>query len=133
MVLGLAVLFSVMPSARAQNEERTTASEVVDRDTLKAFVLGARDYISNITDIDELVALADVLRNEEWKHENTYLIILELNGIVRFHGAGLALTGKAHRKGATLLELADMFPTEESAVAWMEAAAWGEERCCGHC
>ena len=26
-----------------------------------------------------------------------------------------------------------MFPTEESAVKWMEDAAWGDERCCGHC
>ena len=94
IVLGLAVIFSATPSALAHDEERTTASEVVDRDTLKAFVLGARDYISNITDIDELVALADVLRNEEWKHENTYLIISELNGILRFHGDGFALTGK---------------------------------------
>lgn len=41
--------------------------------------------------------------------------------------------GKSFRKGITLLELADMFPTEESAVKWMETAAWGEERCCGHC
>ncbi|MDE2927798.1 MAG: hypothetical protein OXT71_15495 [Acidobacteriota bacterium] len=32
-----------------------------------------------------------------------------------------------------MLELADMFPTEESAVKWMEDAAWGDERCCGHC
>ena len=41
--------------------------------------------------------------------------------------------GKAHREGITLLELADMFPNEESAVKWFEDAAWGEERCCGHC
>ncbi len=41
--------------------------------------------------------------------------------------------GKSHREGITLIELADMFPTEESAVEWMEDAAWGGDRCCGHC
>ena len=41
--------------------------------------------------------------------------------------------GKNFRKGISLIELAEMFPTEESAVKWMETAAWGDERCCGHC
>ena len=41
--------------------------------------------------------------------------------------------GKAYREGITLLELLEMFPTEESAVRWFERAVWGEERCCGHC
>ena len=41
--------------------------------------------------------------------------------------------GKSHRKGITLMELADMFPTEEAAVKWFEKAVWGEKRCCGRC
>lgn len=41
--------------------------------------------------------------------------------------------GKAFRKGISLIELQDMFPTEESAVRWFEAQVWPTERCCGHC
>ena len=41
--------------------------------------------------------------------------------------------GKSHRKGVTLMELADRFPTEEAAVRWFEGIVWPNERCCGHC
>ncbi|MYB43812.1 MAG: IS1595 family transposase [Acidimicrobiia bacterium] len=41
--------------------------------------------------------------------------------------------GKAHRKGITLMELSERFPTEESAVEWFEAVVWGDQRTCGHC
>ena len=41
--------------------------------------------------------------------------------------------GKAYREGITLLQLADLFPTEESAVGWFEGVVWGDERACGHC
>ena len=32
-----------------------------------------------------------------------------------------------------IIELMDMFPTEESATRWFEAQVWPEGRCCGHC
>ena len=41
--------------------------------------------------------------------------------------------GKAHRKGISIMELADMFPTEEAARDWFEEIVWGGERHCGHC
>ena len=41
--------------------------------------------------------------------------------------------GKSYRKGITLLELAERFPTEEAAVKWFESVVWGDERGCGHC
>ena len=41
--------------------------------------------------------------------------------------------GKAHRKGITLTELADMFPDEESAHKWFEDRFWPNGRICGHC
>ena len=41
--------------------------------------------------------------------------------------------GKAHRKGITLMQLQDMFPTEAAATAWFEDVLWGGERCCGKC
>ena len=42
--------------------------------------------------------------------------------------------GKSHREGLTVVELMDMFPTEEAAVAWFEDSIWPDgERHCGHC
>ena len=41
--------------------------------------------------------------------------------------------GKAHREGITLIELMDMFPTEEAATRWFEAQVWPQGRCCGKC
>ena len=41
--------------------------------------------------------------------------------------------GKSHRKGVSLIDLMDMFPTEEMARKWFEDQLWGDERCCGHC
>ncbi len=93
-VLTLAALSGAVPSALAQ-DDRTTASEVVDRDTLKAFVLSARDYIASITDINQLAALAVELREEggDWKDGNMYFVILLPNGTVWFHGADVKLDG----------------------------------------
>ena len=42
-------------------------------------------------------------------------------------------SGKSHREGISLLELAEMFPDEASAVRWFEAIRWPDERHCGHC
>ena len=42
--------------------------------------------------------------------------------------------GKAHREGITIVELMDMFPTEDAAVAWFESVIWPDgERHCGKC
>ena len=42
--------------------------------------------------------------------------------------------GKAHRVGISLMELADMFPDEQSAIDWFEDVYWGHTgRRCGHC
>ena len=41
--------------------------------------------------------------------------------------------GKAHREGLTVVELMDMFPTEEAATKWFEDVIWGGQRCCGKC
>ena len=35
--------------------------------------------------------------------------------------------------GISLLELAERFPTDESALRWFETIVWPTERCCGHC
>ena len=41
--------------------------------------------------------------------------------------------GKAYRKGLSLVELKDMFPTEDAAREWFESVFWPQGRCCGHC
>ena len=44
-----------------------------------------------------------------------------------------AAPGKGHRKGISLMELANRFPTEQAAREWFEKVVWNGERCCGHC
>ena len=41
--------------------------------------------------------------------------------------------GKSFRKGLTVIQLMDRFPTEESAREWFESHIWPEERHCPHC
>ena len=41
--------------------------------------------------------------------------------------------GKAHREGLTLVELMDMFPTEEAATEWFESVIWPDGRHCQKC
>ena len=41
--------------------------------------------------------------------------------------------GKAFRKGISLIEIMDMFPTEEAAVQWFESIMWPGGRCCAKC
>ena len=41
--------------------------------------------------------------------------------------------GKAHREGLTLVQLMDMFPTEEAATEWFEDVFWRRGRHCGKC
>ena len=41
--------------------------------------------------------------------------------------------GKAQREGLTIVQMLDMFPTEDAAVAWFESVLWPTERCCGKC
>lgn len=41
--------------------------------------------------------------------------------------------GKAYRKGITMLELAEMFPDEDSAREWFESRIWADGRCCPRC
>ena len=41
--------------------------------------------------------------------------------------------GRSHREGLSLLELMDMFPSEEAATKWFEDVLWPNGRCCGKC
>ena len=41
--------------------------------------------------------------------------------------------GKAHREGITLMQLADMFPTEDAAREWFQSLVWADGRTCPRC
>ena len=41
--------------------------------------------------------------------------------------------GKAFREGVSLIEIMDIFPTEDAAREWFEVQVWPRGRCCGHC
>ena len=41
--------------------------------------------------------------------------------------------GKAHREGLSIIEVMDMFPTEDAAREWIESIVWPNGRCCGKC
>ena len=41
--------------------------------------------------------------------------------------------GKPEREGLSVIELADMFPTEDSAGEWFESLIWLTGRCCPRC
>ena len=93
--LSLCAILAAVPAALAQ-DDRTTAGEVTDRETLKAFVLSARDYVSGIADFDGTIDLLTTLWQEggDWRHGNTFIIILEPNGTIWLHGADPELSGK---------------------------------------
>ena len=41
--------------------------------------------------------------------------------------------GKSHREGMTLVQMMDMFPTEEAATEWFESVIWPDGRHCPKC
>ena len=41
--------------------------------------------------------------------------------------------GKSYRDGLTIIQVMEMFPTEEAATKWFESVLWNGERCCGKC
>ena len=41
--------------------------------------------------------------------------------------------GRAHREGMSIIELMNIFPTEQDATEWFESVLWVGGRCCGKC
>ena len=93
-LFGLASVFSVRPAVA--QDDRTTASEVVDRATLKSFVEGAKDYLERITTLTETAKLRDVFRAEgDWKSDSMFLMMLIKGGAVLLHGGDSRIDNKA--------------------------------------
>ncbi len=82
-ILALGVVASTVTVADA----RTTAGQVTDRASLKAFVDSAKEYIEAITDINEGAKLRETLRAEgDWKSGSMFLVIFLKNGDAFIHG-----------------------------------------------
>lgn len=86
LILGLASLLPVAHPVAAQSPA-VTASEVVDAETLKAFVEGAKARIEEINEGTELLTpfIASLREEGDWRHGNLYLILLSDEGTVLFH------------------------------------------------
>ena len=94
LILGLAGLLAAVYPAVAQSPE-TTASEVVDRETLQAFVEDARAWSETFTDPNDFTPYTIALSTEgDWNHGNTYLILMQPNGTVLFHASDPSANGK---------------------------------------
>ena len=59
----------------------------MDAETLKAFVEGAKARIEEINESKQLLApfISSLTEEGDWKHGNTYLLLLNEEGIVLFH------------------------------------------------
>ena len=76
-------------------QARTTAGEVTDPESLKAFVEGAKAHIEAITDMNEGAKLREGLKAEgDWKSGPMFLIIFLKSGEPFIHGNDRAAEGK---------------------------------------
>ena len=91
-------------------DARTTAAEVVDRESLRGFVETAKSHLEGITDLNEIARLRVTLRSEgEWKSGDMFLMITFTNGDVFIHGDDPAaesrnLTGVEDDNGVKVVE-----------------------------
>ncbi len=94
VILSLAgICFSQDPASAQDN--RTTARDVMDRETLMAFVDGARDSLESAVDYAAVGRLVEAFRPEgDWKAGPVYLVILTPEGVVSFHAADVKFEDK---------------------------------------
>ena len=93
----VAGLVSLMPAAHpvAGQTPEVTAGDVVDAETLEAFVEGARAWSETFTDPNDFPSYVGAISTEgDWKHGNTYLILMLPNGTVIIHADAPTANGK---------------------------------------
>ena len=73
--------------------KQITARDIVDKETLKAFVEAAKEYAKNYPFSENI---AEEFRQEggKWKHESIYLAVLNSDGVIVYHAANSALEGQ---------------------------------------
>ena len=67
-IVGLAGFFFGLQPARAE-DNGITAREVLDRETLKAFVQSAKAHLETLTDSSQI----DVFLEQQWKFGSVYV------------------------------------------------------------
>ena len=74
--------------------KQITARDVVDKETLKAFVEAAKKYAKSFPFSEDI---AEEFRQEggRWKHESIYLAVLNSEGVIVYHAANAALEGQS--------------------------------------
>ena len=92
--LALAALVSFSTAHRAAADGHlVAAADVVDRESLKGFVLGARSLVESAGNEDELKTVLEELRTDEWKQGSIYIFITGYDGTSFFHAAVPAREG----------------------------------------
>ncbi|MCY3776239.1 MAG: cache domain-containing protein [Candidatus Aminicenantes bacterium] len=105
-----------MPQVLAQDEELTTAKDVVEaapeetKETLKKFVESARDHFLTLP-FAALLELGATLREEggDWNYKSMYLVVLQSDGTAFYHGEdpskdGENLTGEVDDNGKMVVQ-----------------------------
>ena len=88
------VLASLFPAV-AQDDVKVTAGDVVDRESLKAFVLEAKEYLDRFESLPDYLGALESFRGDgDWKQGSIYLFVGTTDGIVVFHAANPALEGQ---------------------------------------
>ena len=87
----------------ADHPPEVPASEVVDKASLQSFVEGAEKQMRELVMAQELRTpfLASLKREGDWKHGNTYIVLLGEDGVVIHHSHDEEAVGK------NLLDLQD--------------------------
>ena len=107
----------VQPSAHTDVE----AHDVVDRDTLQAFIKRAKAEVEeNVSNYDGVYGFADMTFRPmgEWNDGPIYIFILETDGEIHFHGASMV------REGTNLYDRVDSNGVQYTKEL-IEAAAMG--------
>ncbi len=94
LILALAALLPAAHPAIAQDAE-VTAADVVDRETLKAFVEAAKAYGDKASTLPEYLKILQEFRTEgPWKQGSIYLFLFTTEGLFILHGADPDLEGQ---------------------------------------
>ncbi len=94
LILALSTLSPTVHPATAQDAE-ITAGDVVDRETLKAFVLAAKAYGDKASTLPEYLNILQEFRTEgPWKQGSIYLFLFSTEGLFILHGANPDLEGQ---------------------------------------
>ena len=89
LLLGALLLAGLSSALQPVGAQGTgiTAREVLDRETLKAFVKSAKAHVEGLTESGQI----DEFLEEQWKFESVYIFISNDEGVQRWHGGNPAL------------------------------------------